>query len=825
MKVSLNTIKQYVDFDLPSVDELVVKINKQLGGVEEVIDLAKKYEGIVVVRVVQCAPLEGSDHLNVTKVDDGGVVQDVQRDENGLVQVVCGAPNVRADMFAVWLSPGLTVPSTADDAEPFVLGAKELRGVMSNGMLASLRELALGDDHDGILELSANEIAPFGHEIKAGTNFAKAFGLNDVVIDIENKMFTHRPDCFGQLGVAREVAGIFGQQFVSPPKYKDHPQFENGDGLGLSVANEITDKVPRFMALAMKNVQVKPSPLWLRCELVRLGAKPINNVVDVTNYVMLHTAQPVHAYDYDKVASGKLGVRMARDNEKITLLGGKEIELNNADIVITDGERPIGLGGVMGGQDTEVSLETKNIILECANFDMFTIRRTSMRHGLFTDAGTRFTKGQSPLQNDRVLLDLFKSVATVSGGEPASSVVDVASESLNDCVADDGVHQYPPVELTGPFINERLGVDLSNESIKTLLENVEFRVDIDDQGLAVYPGFWRTDIEIVEDVVEEVGRLHGFDNVRHELPQRSLTPALRNPRRVLKRQLRDVLAQAGANEVLTYSFVHKNVLDRAGQDSEDTYQLSNALSPDLHYLRRTVLPSLLDKVHMNVKAGHGQFAIFEIGKGHKKSAGLDEDGVPLEQEYISMAVAGGDFYQAKAYTEFLARKLGLVFEYASVEHGKLFEPKRSALVKSGDTVIGAVGEFRNLIKRNFKLPVVSSGFEIDFDRLLQASEKSAETYRPLGRFPSAERDITLSVSSDTKYADLLSAVTGALDKTGLDTTVDHADIYQPESNDRKNITLHITIASSAKTLTSDEVATVMSTVAEAATEKVGAEVA
>jgi phenylalanyl-tRNA synthetase beta chain len=824
MKVSLNTVKQYVGFELPAVDELVTKINKQLGGVEEIIDLAKKYQGIVVVKVVECAPLEGTDHLNLTKVDDGGVVEGVERDENGLVQVVCGAPNVHAGMYAVWLSPGLTVPSSYSDAEPFVLGAKKLRGVVSNGMLASPKELDLGDDHDGILEIAENEVTLNDYEIKAGANFAEAFGLNDTIIDIENKMFTHRPDCFGQLGVAREIAGIFGEKFVSPPKYIDQPQFEHGEGLALSVDNEITDKVPRFMALAMKDVEVKPSPLWLRCELVRLGAKPINNVVDVTNYVMLHTAQPVHAYDYDKVASGKLGVRLAKKGEKITLLGGKEISLDVADIVITDGSRPIGLAGVMGGQDTEVSSDTKNLILECANFDMFTVRRTSMRHGLFTDASTRFTKGQSPLQNDRVLLDLFKYIAIVSGGEPASDAIDLASDSLNDCITDDGSHQYPAVELTGGFINERLGLDLSNEQIKTLLENVEFRVDVDNNGLNVYPSFWRTDIDIVEDVVEEVGRLYGFDNVRHELPQRSLTPAVRNPRRVLKRQLRELLSQAGANEVLTYSFVHKNILERAGQDPEDTYQLSNALSPDLHYFRRSVLPSLLDKVHMNVKAGYGKFALFEIGKGHKKSAGVDDDGVPVEQEFLSMAIAGGDFYQAKAYTEFLASKLGIAFEYVPVQTGKLFEPKRSALVKANGMVVGAVGEFRNIIKRNFKLPDTSAGFEIDFGSLLKATEDAIETYKPLGRFPSAGRDMTLSVPVTTAYGDVWKTITATLAETGLDTKLDHVDIYQPEGADTKNITLRITVASPEKTLTGEEVANVLTAVADSATQKLDAQV-
>lgn len=815
MKVSLNTIKQYVHFNLPAVDELVHRINEQLGGVEEIIDVAKKYEGIVIAKVVECAPLEGSDHLNVTKVDDGGAVQNVERDQNGLVQVVCGAPNVHAGMYAVWLAPGVTVPESFEDAEPFVLGARPLRGAVSNGMLASAKELAFGDSHEGILEINPNEWKPSDVEIKPGANFAEVYGLNDTVIDIENKMFTHRPDCFGQLGVAREIAGIFGHEFQSPDWYKTDPQFSGGEGLNLEVQNEITDKVPRFMAVAVKDITVKPSPIWLQAELVRLGAKPINNIVDVTNYVMLLTAQPMHAYDYDKVG-GKLGVRMAHDGEQIALLNGKTAELNSADIVITDGENAIGIGGVMGGSDTEVSNDTRNIIVECANFDMYTLRRTSMRQGLFTDAVTRFTKGQSPLQNDHTLQLALQSIFDTAGGQQASAVID-----LN--YVDTG--RYGEQTIAVAFINKRLGLTLSADEIASLLRNVEYKVEVTEgNNVVCVPPFWRTDIEIHEDVVEEIGRLYGFDKLPQELPLRTLTPAMASPGRVLKATLRDILSRAGANEVLTYSFVHKNLLEKAGQDIEDTYQLSNALSPDLQYLRRTVLPSLLDKVHPNVKAGYGNFAIFEIGKGHKKSAGRDDQGVPVEQQYVALALAGGDFYQAKAIVEFMAQSLSLQFEYVPVENGKLFESKRSALIKVGEQVIGAVGEYRAQIRRNFKLPDICAGFEIDFDALLRATVGAQEIYKPLSKFPSAERDVTIRVSESAEVSAVKQAVAQAIINTfeNVAISAETSSIYQSENSDTKNITFHLRLTSNDKTLTGDEVARAMENVSNAVSEKFGA---
>ena len=476
MKVSLNIIKQLINFELPPVDKLVARVNQQLGGVEAVIDLKAKYGGARIVRVVECAKHPDADRLSVTKIDDGGVVANVPRGEDGLVQVVCGAPNVHADMWSIWLPPKSTVPASFDDDEPFVLDARPLRGVLSQGMLAAADELDIGTDHEGIVEIHEHDV-PAGVELTAGAGFAEMFGLDDYVLDIENKMFTHRPDCFGQLGVAREIAGIFGRKFTSPDWYKEEQKFAGGEGLELEVFNDAPELVPRFMAVAIRNVTVQPSPLWLQCQLVAMGSKPINNIVDATNYIMLMTAQPTHAYDYDKLRGHKLEARMARDGEKVSLLNGKEYELTNDDIVIADGEGVIGLAGIMGGADTEVSDGTKNIVLECANFDMYALRRTAMRHGIFTDALTRFNKGQSPLQNAAVLKQLMGMV----GGVQASEVFDNRNDRLMVIQHDSrvtfgsagketiSIFDWGAVTgvlvLESTFVNERLGTEFSPQEI------------------------------------------------------------------------------------------------------------------------------------------------------------------------------------------------------------------------------------------------------------------------------------------------------------------------------------------------------------------------
>ena len=779
MKVSLNVIKQLINFELPPVDELVRRINQQLGSVEQVENLAERYRGARVVRVVECAKHPNADRLSVTKIDDGMTVPDVPRDENGLVQVVCGAPNVQADMWAVWLPPASTVPSSILEGKPFTLDARKLRGVLSQGMLAAADELAIGTDHEGIVALTPRDL-PAGKTLQPGADFAALFGLDDYVLDIENKMFTHRPDCFGQLGVAREIAGILHQPFTSPTWYNLEQVFGDGDSVSLAVSNDIPQLVPRFMAVAIRGVQVAPSPFWQQCQLVAMGAKPINNIVDATNYVMLMTAQPTHAYDYDTLHGGQLGVRMARQGETLTLLSGKTIELTPDDIVIADGQGPVALGGIMGGSRTEVSATTTTIVLECATFDMYAVRKMAMRHGVFTDALARFNKGQSPLQNAAVLNRLIGMV----GGEQASPVADIKPfTSEHGGILDEyfaGKYEPATIDITSRFINQRLGSHLAENDICTLLNNVEIHSHGPEKELGyicLQVPFWRTDLETKEDIVEEVGRLHGFDAVPRQLPMRRIRPARKNPRRELRRVVREALARAGANEVLSYSFVHERVLRGAGQDPAQAFSLSNALSPDLQYYRLSVLPSLLDKVHANIKAGHSEFMLFEIGKGHTK-ARMGEDGLPAEQSLIDLVYsskkprAGAAFYRVRATLDQLAHDSGLTLVYTPVAAAQddpayaPFDINRSAHVwvegsettgQPGRQLIGVVGELRPAVVKHFKLPDYTAAASLRLDVMEQVWRDTMVHYQPISRYPTTARDISIQTSTEVTYNELVQA--------------------------------------------------------------------
>ena len=775
MKVNLNIVEKLVGFELPPVNELTTRVNAQLGGVEEIINIEERYAGARIVRVVSADKHPNADRLSVCLIDDGGAVADVERDDRGLVQVVCGAPNVHADMWAVWLPPRTAVPASFDEAEPFVLDARPLRGVLSQGMLAAGDELALNDDHDGIVEITTNDM-PDGAELKTGASFAETFGMTGYILDIENKMFTHRPDCFGQLGVAREIAGILGHEFKGPDWYQSLPDLAQvKDTLSLDIFND-TDKSPLFTATVLDNISVGSSPLWLQCQLVAMGGKPINNIVDITNYIMLMTAQPAHAYDYDKLRGAKLGVRMAHQGEAIKLINGKEYQLTTDDIVIADGESAVGLAGIMGGSDTEVSGATKRIVLEVANFDMYDLRKTAMRHGIFTDALTRFNKGQSP-QQILYVAGLAIDLLNGFGARLASDILRAGKLGSNHSTPslEPANSSSANVKIGAEFINQRLGYDFEPHDIARLLGNVEFSVEVEGRSLNITVPFWRTDINDPEDIVEEVGRLYGFDKLPRSLPRRHAKAAPKNRRRELKQRVRESLSRTGANEVLTYSFVHENTLKKSGQDSNEAYKLSNALSPDLQMMRLTVLPSLLEKVHMNIKSGHDEFVLFEMGKGHIKMHGLGQDGLPEASNFTDLVYAakkpglGAPFYKVRQLLDQLGRDLNLKFVYKPIKNNlnfpvtAPFDQSRSALVETIDgKFIGMVGELKQSVIKGFKLPSYTAAATLDTAGLESAHQASRSQYKPLSRYPSTSQDISVTVRSSVKFSDVDNSVAGAV---------------------------------------------------------------
>lgn len=841
MKISLNWVKQLTEVDIPT-DELVSLIGMRLGEVEEVKDLAAIYNDVVIAKVVECSKHPDADKLSVCLIDDGGKNKDVARGDNGLITVVCGAPNVRPDIYVAWLPPGSTVPSSLDDDQPFVLASKELRGVMSSGMIASSAELALSDDHDGILELDRAEyrrsdkggidpnwvdVAGSIKEISAffelGDSFAEVYGLDDVIIDIENKMFTHRPDCFGILGVAREIAGITGKPFKSPDWYLQEPVEGSPADDKLEISIE-TDKVPRFTARIIEGVTVAPSSLAMQINLHKVGLKPINNIVDATNHYMYMTGQPLHAYDMDKVAARSksrptLVARESKTGEKVALLNGKTPELDRVATVIATDKELVGIGGIMGGADTEIDDSSTNVILECASFDMYDIRRTSMHYGLFTDAGNRFNKGQSTHQNLAVVAEAQRFLGQYADKSPHSFSYDTGTSAKSN----------EPVITTVQFINSRLGSDLSADQIVETLTNVEFEVSISDNNLEIIAPFWRTDIHIPEDIVEEVGRINGYETLPLVLPIRTTRPTPVNMLLNAKKQIRASLAAHGANEALSYSFVPGKLLEGAGLTTDKSFTITNALSPNLEFYRQSVVPSLLDLVKPNIKAGYHNFAVFEIAKVHNKCH-IGKDGLPVEIETLGLVTTSRDgtddqpaFYRAKEYLTRLCSDMGVVMTLAAItetfdyEMTKPFDQTRSAAVNINGALAGIVGEALPAVEASFKLPRSTAMFEVSTEALM-SGPKGASRYSPLLEFPSSDQDLTLQVPAATLYGDLEVVLNDVLSGTGLWYDLSVTSIYSPDEHS-KNISFRVSLSDRSKTMTTEEVSAIIDSLAEAASKR------
>jgi phenylalanyl-tRNA synthetase beta chain len=807
MIISVNWLKKFTDITVP-INELATLIGSRLVEIEDIIDLGKKYEGVVIAKVVECAPLEGSDHLNVTKIDDGGVVKDIERDENGYVQVVCGAPNVRVGIMAAWLAPGVTLPETFDDPKPVVLEARSLRGVVSNGMLASPKELGLGESHEGILEITK--------DVKPGDAFADAYELNDYLLDIENKSLTHRPDTFGIVGFAREVAGIQGNEFKTPIRLqRESIEWieKTGDEPTPKVTIDDQEASSRYQAVVLNDVDAKAqSPLETQSYLSRVGVRPHSAVVDATNYLMMVTGQPLHAFDYDKLKTVNGGeidmhVRFGRAGEKLVLLDEREIELSENDIVIANGDTPVALAGAMGGRDTEIDDSTTNVLLESASFNLYNLRNTQMRHGIFSEAITRFTKGQPAELTEPVLAEAVRLLAISAGAKRASDVADEYP----------GKTETQPVRVSQSDINDTLGSNLGMEQITTTLANVGFTVDVEEPYMVVATApYWRIDIHIPEDIIEEVGRLNGFDSIMPTLPKRDFTAVSPDAFDQLRARVRKTLARAGANEVLTYSFVHGDLLQKAGQDIAHAYRIVNSISPDLQYYRLTLTPSLLSLLHPNSKAGFDEFMLFELNKVHSKIFGMDSDDTPREVDLLALSYSGQKsggtaYHRVKETLDYLGASLGLAFDYKVIDdepgydESAPYDHRRSAIVydhASGE-YIGIVGEYKAAVKKAFKLSDFTAGFELDPRALLKATESAGNLYRPLSRYPSTERDVCFQVDSSVRYAEIFAAASeGKTD--AVEVSVSPLDIYQPEGSDTKNVTLRFVLTPYDKTLASEE---------------------
>lgn len=810
MLISLNEIKKYVSIPKGVSDQdLIELIGSRLVEIEEVTDPTPKYQGIYIVKVVKAEPIEGT-HLNLCEIDAGEHNQEFKQLDNGLVQVVCGAPNVHAGMLAAWIAPGAIVPETYGN-ENFRIGTRKLQGYESSGMLAGADELGFDNEHKSIAEIDPRMAKP-------GDELADVFELNDLILDVENKSLTHRPDCFGLIGFAREVAGILGVKFEEVV----WPDLPNASEVPIDVKIESAELCPRY-SCAVFDLPKHEKSKYLTSEQVFLskaGMRAIDPMVDLTNILMLRTGQPLHAFDYDKLiqAGGtnkaKIIVRTAQPDEEIQLLDGKVIQCVPEDILITSNNVPVALAGAMGGKNTEIDASTKRVVLESATFSLYHLRKTQMAHGIFSEAITRFTKGQPAAMTSAVLAESIKDLGVTPLAIKDEWIADQAEIAIKVATAE---------------INQLLGTDYSTELITRTLQNVGFKVTIKELktevSLTVTVPRWRTDIHIKEDIIEEVGRLLGYDEIPLELPTGSFKGTEIAPILALKNRLRNILSdQLAMNEVLTYSFISKNLLEKVGEPVEDSYEIVNSISPELQCFRQQIVPSLLDKVRENIKSGHKKFTLYEMNQVTSRSRGVDADQVPLSNTDLGI-VCLGDFYELKAdIFAALERGLKVDIEYRQLmpnseiaQKYPYLEPVRSVELFVGDTHIGAFGEVKSSVRRKFKMEDTTiSAAELDLEQIVQL--KPSLTVRvELSKYPSVERDITFKVAPDLPFGRVSNSLYNSLShEKDLTHKIEPLSVYQPDS-ESKNLSFRLKFASTSHTLNSEEISTIMERVIKDAT--------
>ena len=779
MKIPLSWLKQYVDVDMPA-QELAHRLT--MAGIEVgEVDVIGGWTEIFVGHVVDVRPHPNADRLRLCVVSTGAEE----------MEVVCGAPNVAADQNICFAKVGANVYNTHTERHE-TLEAAKIRGVESQGMICSAIELGLGDDHDGIIVLPDD--APVGAPLDDY--------LGDIVLDLE--LTPNRLDCLSVLGVAYEVGAIIGKKVTEPEVSYQESGKPITEQVNIRVADP--DLCRRYTASLLQGVKIGPSPQWLQDRLTKAGLRSINNVVDVTNFVMLEYNQPLHSFDYDLIKDATVIVRRARVGEKLTTLDDVERKLTTENLVIADTNDAIGLGGVIGGANSEISDNTVNVLLESATFNGMNNRETAQSLDLRTEATLRFEKGLRAELAPIALRRATGLIQEVAGGTVAPGIIDILSDEGADA---------PVVPLTSAKIARILGMEVDLKQAQETLTSLGFTWEPDgDAALKVTVPYWRNDVTIEEDLVEEVVRTIGYESVPTTMLSSPIPFQQPVPVMGLRNKIQDLLASAGIQEVINYPLVTLQQLEHVEQLDPDTLPLrvANPMSSDREYLRTTLRASVLGTLTTNQSHSAGPFRLFEAGRTFWPR----QEDLPEERETIAGVLAGlrhepswledenvMDFYDAKGVVELVMDRLGVAATYEPSED-KTFHPGRCAVIKASDTVVGMVGEVHPVVIERLGLesPQVAF-FELYLEPILDALPESQRNFESLPRYPSATRDLALVMPSDVSAGHVTELITR---HRGVHHT-ELFDIYAGESiaEGFKSLAFHVYFQARDRTLTNEEV--------------------
>ncbi len=802
MKASVEWLKEYSDIDVDTVrlgDILTMTGSK----VEEIIEKGNDIKNVVVGKILEIKKHPNADKLVVTKVDVG----------NEIVQIVTGAKNINENDI---------IPVAKDGAE--LPGGKKivkspLRGIDSCGMMCSVGELGLDikdypdQIEDGIM------ILPASYEKDLGKDIVDVLNLREDIIDFE--ITPNRPDCLSIEGLGRETAASLGKEFKNPRKNLDELEVENKKEIeGLKVDITAPDLCYRYIARVVKNVKIGPSPEWMQRRLKACGVRSINNIVDITNYVMLELGQPMHAFDINSIEGKHITVRRAKNGEKITTLDGVERELDENNLVIADEKKPVAIAGVMGGQNSEIEEGTQTVVFESAVFYGGSVRKTAKKVGLRTEASSRYEKGLSSENAIRAINRAVELVVELGAGEEVPGKVDVypTKQKINK------------IKLDVDRINDLLGTNISKEEMISILEKLDIKVE-NDYAIAPY---FRMDLEFVADIAEEIARYYGYDKLDTTLIKAATTLGVRTKEQKIEKKIEDVLVNNGLSEIYTYGFVGEKDLEKSKIRKElvdNAIEISNPLSDEYKLMRPTTIPSMMQILALNNNRKNQNVKLFDISRNYRNINGEVEKGeVPLQENILTIGMYGDDvdFYTLKGLIE-------NVLEASNVNHYDIikekenssYHPGRCANIKVGLDVIATIGEVHPEVLMNYDINKRCYLAELNISKVVKYSKQNKK-YQEVPKFPAVERDIAIIVDEEVEVGSIEQAITKKAKrllkgKKGLE-KIKLFDIYRDEKigKGKKSIAYSLIFRDKTKSLSDDEINPVMEEITKELEEKFGA---
>ncbi|ANU11360.1 phenylalanine--tRNA ligase subunit beta [Planococcus antarcticus DSM 14505] len=779
MFVSIKWLKDYVNIQQLPPAELGEKITRSGIEVDAVIDRTQGMTNVVVGFVESCIKHPEADKLSICQVDVG--------DE--MAQIICGAPNIAAGQKVIVARPEAKLPGDIK------IKKAKLRGEESHGMICSLQEL--GIEGKLVPKAYAEGIYVLPEDAETGSDVITNFDLDDTVLELG--LTPNRADAMSMLGVAYEVGAILSEEVKLPEINYTEASETAASMLTLSV--DAPEANPLYVAKVVRNIKVRESPMWLQQRLMASGVRPHNNVVDITNYVLMEYGQPLHAFDYDLLETGNITVRHAKEGEMITTLDEAERKLSGRHLLITNGEKPVAIAGVMGGANSEVSETTTTVVIESAYFESSSVRQTSKDHGLRSDASSRFEKGVDPNRVIPAAERAAQLLSELAGGEVLAGSV----------IFDELDKEEKIVKVSPDFINSRLGMKISFEDMWDILNRLKFNTEAANGQLVISVPTRRQDIQIPEDVIEEIARLYGYDEIPATLPEAETTPGGLTPYQAKRRIVRSLMEGAGLLQATTYSLTSAKSVKQFALEETETTRLLMPMSEERSLLRQSLLPHLLESVTYNTARRMDSVALYETGSVFLKG----QDELLNEQEHLAVAITGlwldhswqgekkpVDFFVLKGIVESLSDKLGveLTFERGQMDD---LHPGRTAFIIHGGQRIGVIGQLHPSEQkaRDLKTTVV---MELNLAALLAKATK-ALVYTPVPRYPSMSRDVALVLSKVVEAATIENVIRNAGGKLLKDVRV--FDLYEGDKMEagKKSVAFSLTYFDPEKTLTDEEV--------------------